>query len=61
MRFSFCFGTVHLLNAVFILTVISQVIIFNYSKFPQCIQGENGPLKILGFLVMDGCIFVKLS
>ena len=44
---SFCFGRVHLLNAVFWLGVISQEAIFNYVKFPQCIQGDNGPLKIL--------------
>ena len=43
---SFCFGTVHLLNAVFGLAVISQVTIFNYAKFPQCILGDNGPLIV---------------
>ena len=39
-RLSFCFGRVHLLNAVFWLAVISQRTISNYAKFPQCIQGE---------------------
>ena len=42
-RLSFCFGQVNLLNAVFWLADISQVTIFNYAKFPQCIQGDNGP------------------
>ena len=27
--------------------VISQVAISNYAKFPQCIQGDNGPLNII--------------
>ena len=40
-RLSFCFGRVRLLNAVFWLAVISQRTIFNYAKFPQCIQGDN--------------------
>ena len=43
---SFLFGLVNLLNAVFWLTVISQVTIFNYAKFPQYIQGDNGPLTM---------------
>ena len=42
---SFCFGTVNSLNAVFGLAAISQVTIFNYAKFLQFIQGDNGPLK----------------
>ena len=38
-RLSFCFGLVHLLNAVFGLAVISQVTIFNYAKFLQLHSG----------------------
>ena len=40
MHFFFCFGAVHLSNAVFSLAVISQMTIFDHAKFPQCIQGE---------------------
>ena len=39
---SFC-----LLNAVFWLAVISQVAIFNFAKFPQCVQGDSGPLNVM--------------
>ena len=42
---SFCCWTVHLLNAVFWLAIISQVTIFNYAKFLQCTQGDNGSLN----------------
>ena len=31
---------------VYLLNVISQVTIFNYTKFQQCTQGDNGPLNI---------------
>ena len=58
-RLSLCFGMVHLLNAVFRLAVISQVTIFNYRKFPQCIQGDNGPLRpvALSYLLASSIFF----
>ena len=53
VRLSFCFGTVHLLNAVFWLAVVSQVTISNYAKFPQCIQGDNGPLILFARVLFN--------
>ena len=32
-----------------------QVTISNYAKFPQCIQGDNGPLNLLGQCLIRLC------